>query len=332
MAEAGSNRTEGNGALMERKNRTRVRNDNPNHVVAEREGARVEAILPHPQPFLKWAGGKRKLLPDLLSQLPVFPGAYHETFLGGGALFFEAHDSGLLLGKQVLLSDANDELVNAYRVVRDRVDDLIGQLHELRALPLGPETYGEVRDQDPTALTAVEHAARTIYLNKVGFNGLYRLNKKGKFNVPCGKHKNPSIFDPEILRADSLALQGAVISCADFRASLQAVRPGDLVYIDPPYDGVEFTEYTPGGFKRDDQEDLAVEFERLAQLGAFVMMSNSSSEWVRERYAAFKQIEVLAPRSVNSNGKKRGPVSELIIIGWEPAVVPVVPTSAGVVR
>jgi DNA adenine methylase len=318
---------------VEKKNRKQdALNHNPQPVVAERVGARVWAVLPHPQPFLKWASGKHKLLPELLSLLPAFPGDYHELFLGGGAPFFGASNSGLLDGKQIFLSDACPELVNAYLVLRDHPEDLIAQLDVLRALPHAAPTYYKIRAQEPSILTDVERAARTIYLNKTCVNGIHRVNLRGTFNVPYGKHKNLSIPGPDLLRADSRALQGAGISCADFRASLQAVRPGDLVYIDPPYDGVKFTQYTPGGFKRNDQEDLATEFERLAQLGAYVMMSNSDTDWVRERYAAFKQVQVMAPRSVNSNGKGRGPVTELIIIGWEPAVVAVVPASVEVVR
>ena len=281
------------------------------------------------QPFLTRIDGKRALLPELLPLIPAFPGAYHQPFLGDAALFFEAHNHCLLQSKRIFLSDIRGELANVYAVVRDDVDALVARLAWMGQFSDREAACRQLSQLDTNLLCYIGSAALFLYLSQLCTNGFRRLNHCGLSYSSFDYLENPNFFDEDVLRADSRALQDVEISCADFRASLQTVRSGDFVYLDSPYFGV-FDKYTSRGFPLQDHEDLAVEFERLTTLGAYVLMSNSSSDWVRERYAAFRQVQVMAPRRVNSNGKGRGPVSELIIVGWEPADVAAVPASAGV--
>lgn len=263
------------------------------------------------KPFLKWAGGKRQLLPAIRANLPASFARYHEPFVGGGAVFFD------LAPKRAVLSDANDELVSCYLVVRDRVRDLVAAL---RGHVYEKEHYYRVRALDPSALDAVERAARTIYLNKAGYNGLYRVNSRGIFNVPFGRHRNPTICDEPNLLACSAQLRGAEIARRPFESVLGVAAAGEFVYFDPPYIPVSrtsnFTAYSDLRFEEAEQERLARAFEELARRGVRVMLSNSDVEWVRERYAAFRVTEVLATRSVNSVSSSRGLIGELLVTSY----------------
>ena len=284
------------------------------------------------RPFLKWAGGKGQLLTELTGRMPAHFGRYHEPFLGGGAFFFSLW-SGARLAGGALLSDYNPELIDAYTAVRDHVDDLIEAL-EQHKLRLGDRAYFyEVRawDRQPgfDERSLVERAARTIFLNRTCYNGLYRLNNKGKFNAPFGNYKNPLIVDHENMREASRALQQAELHQGDFSAVLERASPGDFIYFDPPYVPISatasFTSYTQRGFGEAEQHQLAAVFGQLLERGCYVMISNSSTEFTRELYVQANGAKidvgtVQASRKINCDGKKRGVVEELIVCGY-PALV-----------
>lgn len=272
--------------------------------------------LPAPRPFLKWVGGKSQLLDQLRPLLPPMFGRYFEPFVGGAALFFAIRPP------RATLSDVNEELIDCYRAIRDDVD---GVLDALVAHRYERDHYYEVRDIDPKSLSLVERAARTIFLNKTGFNGLYRVNRAGKFNVPFGRHANPSFADEENLRSCALALRGVELLVRDFRAVLGGASRGDFVYFDPPYvpvsETADFTSYAAGGFSMRAQEELADVFRRLTEKGVYAMLSNSGAPLVRELYAGFAIDDVYAARNVNSNAAKRGKVVEVVVRNYGPRPV-----------
>lgn len=269
-------------------------------------------------PFLKWAGGKRQLLPNLMRRVPDLArggGRYFEPFVGGGALFFALAQTGRLPKGAARLSDINGELITTYRVVRDDVEGLI---QKLRAHENTEEHYYGVRAQDPRHLSATERAARLIYLNKTCFNGLFRENSRGEFNVPFGRYARPCICAEDTLRAASAALRDVAIEVASFEETAQLARPGDFVYCDPPYAPVSrtasFTRYSAGGFDEVAQARLALVAALLAERGVNVMLSNSVAPLVRELYASFHIVEeVQATRAINSRADRRGKVGELIL-------------------
>lgn len=266
-----------------------------------------------PRPFLKWAGGKTQLLDKLLERVPSTFNTYFEPFIGGGALFFALHRAGRLDGGAVL-SDSNAELINAYEVVRDCIDVLVEML-QWHAHKHSEGHFYDVRASNPGY--GIGGAARTIYLNKTCFNGLYRVNKRGGFNVPHGKYKNPTICDEANLRACSEALQGVSLQVADFTHVEVGAICEDFVYFDPPYvpvsDTADFTGYTAGGFRHADQERLARLCLELASRWVGFLASNSDTAIARALYAEFEIDTVQARRSINSKGGKRGPVGEIIV-------------------
>jgi DNA adenine methylase len=249
--------------------------------------------------------------------MPTTFGAYHELFVGGGALFFSLYRQGKLERKRVTLADRNLELITAYRALQEDCEGVIEALQQFRYLK---EQFYEVRAWDWRSLQAPLAAARMIYLNRTGFNGLYRVNSKGGFNVPFGRHKKPRICNQENLRAVSKALQGVELLEAPFEEAARRVRRGDFVYCDPPYVPLSstafFVAYSQGGFDLEDQERLALSFERLAKKGAKVMLSNSSAPWVTRRYKGKHIHQVLAVRNVNSKVDQRGPVAEVIVTSY----------------
>jgi DNA adenine methylase len=272
------------------------------------------------RPFIKWAGGKRQLLAQLSRYVPERFNRYIEPFVGGGAVFFELASrlpvvSGDVALPRALLADVNERLVRTYCGVRDSVDEVIARLREYRH---DEGCYYQVRETPIDAAGDAEVAAWFIYLNKIGFNGLYRVNRKNRFNVPFGRHKNPTICDEVTLRACSRALRGVDVRVADFEVTAAQAKPGDLVYFDPPYVPLSmtssFTSYTSVGFDTQCQirlRDLAL---RLKQQGVHVLLSNSSAGLVRELYQAdFELIEVSATRLVNSKATRRGAITELVI-------------------
>jgi DNA adenine methylase len=262
-------------------------------------------------PFLKWAGSKRALVPELLKHVPAAYRVYHEPFVGGGALFFA------LRPRPASLFDANPLLARAYVAVRDRVENVIGLLR-VYAERHSTEEYYRVRAVSPAHLGPPGIAAWMIYLNKTCFNGLWRVNKKGMFNVPIGDYKNPNICDEKTLRAASRALQQTELGHADFRTVEERAAAGDLVYFDPPYVPISktanFTAYTKAGFGPKDQQDLVELARRLKQRGVHVILSNAGSDEVAQLYGKdFVIHEVEARRNINSKGGKRGAVKEYII-------------------
>jgi len=274
-----------------------------------------------PRPFLKWVGGKAQLLPELLSRLPDQFGCYHEPFVGGGALFFALYRRRLI--GQAVLSDLNAELIDTFIAVRDCVEEVIALLE---TFPYDEAFYYSIRGLKPAELDLPHRAARMIYLNKTGYNGLYRVNKAGRFNVPFGRYKRPTYRDPENLRAVSMALQGVEILWAPFESVLERAERGDLVYFDPPYvpvsETANFTSYSALGFSLDDQRRLRDVALELTARGVWVMLSNSETEAVRELYSAssFVLSRVEANRHINSNPRRRGKVGEYIITNYERAV------------
>jgi DNA adenine methylase len=274
------------------------------------------------KPFVKWAGGKGYLLPELLQHLPAEFGRYHEPFVGAGALFFELATSNRLR-HGAALSDLNAELISCYQVVRDDVEALIDTLRLHEAHKFDREYFYLVRgwDREPgfAARPAVERAARTIFLNRTCFNGLYRVNRKGFFNVSYGRYANPRVCDPDMLHAAARALRGVELRAEDFAAVAERARPGDLIYCDPPYVPLSatssFTSYTAFPFNDDTQLRLAKLFHELAERGCSLLLSNSATPLIRHLYAPFaaSMRSVHAPRRINCNGQRRGNIEELII-------------------
>lgn len=267
-------------------------------------------------PFVKWVGGKRGLLPSLLAAAPKSFKRYHEPFVGGGALFFQLQTEGMLK-HGATLSDNNRRLVHAYVGVRDEVEHVI---RLLQTYPHEKQFYWRMRSEMPDDKPHAEIAAWLIYLNRTGYNGLYRVNRRNIFNVPFGNYKDPKICDAENLRACSAALGGTEILAKSFETIEERAEKGDFVYFDPPYVPVSetssFTSYTAEGFGPTDQERLAQTARRLKARGVHVLLSNSDSAVVRSLYKKdFELREVLAARSVNSRADRRGKVKELLISG-----------------
>lgn len=259
-------------------------------------------------PFMKWAGGKRSLVPTLAGLIPDRYGAYYEPFVGGGAVFFG------LRPERALLNDANEELITCYAVVRDRLDDLLAVL----ATHVNTEAHFlRVRGQRPADLDDVTRAARLIYLNRTCFNGLYRVNKRGEFNTPYGHYRNPTIVPAKLLRDASVALRGATLTAAGYREACASAGRGDLVYLDPPYvpagGFADFRRYHRVQFREDDHEELARVFKELDARGCHVRLSNAYTPFVLDLYADWTIHEVTTRRAINSNGSRRGPVREVIV-------------------
>ena len=265
--------------------------------------------------MLKRAGGKSRLLPELLARLPDSFGAYHEPFVGGGALFFALAGAGWL--GRVYLSDANAALIDVYLALRDDVEAVIAALGHHR---YERDHYYHVRAQSPDDLSLPERAARVIYLNKTCYNGLYRENRAGQFNVPFGRYKNPTICDEPNLRAVSAVLHDVDIARRRFDTVLDYAKPGDFVYFDPPYVPLSatanFTSYDRAGFGPDDQRQLSHVFAELARRGVRAMLSNSDTPFVRELYAGFSVEQVFAARAVNSKANGRGKVAEVLVTNY----------------
>ena len=275
-----------------------------------------------PKPFIKWVGGKRQLLKQfkLMSLYPPKDfnpkkAKYFEPFVGGGAVFFD------LLPLKAVLSDLNSELVITYNVIKDDVEKLIKSLKKHK---YDKEYFLKVRAKDTKKLSNVERASRFIYLNKTCFNGMYRVNKSGKFNVPFGSQKNPLICDEENLLKVSDALKNVKIIEQDYKQVLKDAKKGDFVYFDPPYYPLNrtssFTGYTADGFLEKEQEELRDTYLELHKKGCFVMLSNSNTEFIKKLYSnldkKIKIHEVAANRMINSDATKRGKIKEVLVINY----------------
>ena len=263
------------------------------------------------QPFLKWAGGKGRLLAQYQPLFPAQFKTYYEPFLGGGAVFFR------LTPPRAQLSDINTALVNVYQSVQHDVETLIDRLrqHQQRH---GQDYYYAVRSQHD--LTGVAQAARLIYLNKTCFNGLYRENSKGQFNVPMGRYKKPAICNPDLLYAASAALQNTRIQVAGFADVLSQAVAGDFVYFDPPYHPISdtscFTAYSKFAFREAEQRQLREVFGELCDRGVQVMLSNSDCDLIRALYRDFPIHPIWAARAINSKAKRRGKIPEVLVTSY----------------
>lgn len=272
------------------------------------------------KPLVKWAGGKRQLLPHIHAALPAgTPRRYYEPFIGGGAVLFS------LTPASARVNDLNSELINLYEVVREGVDELISLVstypndadffYQLRAVDRDAERFA--------ALSATERAARTLYLNKTCYNGLYRVNSAGQFNAPFGRYKNPTICDADTLRGVHQYFRDndVTFTQGDFAAAVEGAGEGDFVYFDPPYDPVNvtssFTGYQKGGFDRAEQERLKAVCDGLDARGVKFLLSNSATEFIRELYADFSIDTVAATRAINSVGSRRGKVDEVLVRNYE---------------
>jgi DNA adenine methylase len=273
-----------------------------------------------PKPFLKWAGGKGQLLDDIENNLPLKFNRYFEPFLGGGAVFFHLCQQGFK--KHAILSDLNEELITVYSTVRDSIDELIAELSD-GTFKAEKDAFYEIRNWDRRSdwkiMDPVRRTARMIYLNRTCYNGLYRVNQKGQFNVPYGRYKNPTICDEENLRAVSASLKNAEIRCVDFGSAVKKARKEDFIYFDPPYQPLSetayFTDYTAEGFGLDEQKRLALTFQDLHNRGCFVLESNSDVETIRNLYSHPDYcIDVVkAKRAISCDPEGRGEIAELLI-------------------
>jgi len=275
--------------------------------------------FPMPHPFLKWVGGKGQLLPELRRRVAMAQpfGRYHEPFVGGGALFFDLFRRDELGRKKAFLSDHNQRLIDAYQGLLSDPDGVIAAL-ERHAAAHDPIHYYAVRAEIPASL--VERAARIIYLNKTCFNGLFRENSRGEFNVPMGRYKNPAICDAENLRRVADALKKARIEARPFESVIDRAKPGDLVYFDPPYHPISatssFTGYHKGEFGESGQRALAEVVRALTDRNVKVMLSNSLAPLIRALYQgqpgyAFEEVQ--ASRVVNSRSDRRGKIGEALV-------------------
>lgn len=283
---------------------------------------KIEKILEEkPKPFVKWVGGKRQLLKQF-RLMNLYPpekfnfktGRYFEPFVGGGAVFF---DLGCEKG---FLSDLNNELVITYNVIKNDVDNLIKSLKKHK---YQKEYYLKVREKNPKKLSDLHVASRFIYLNRTCFNGMYRVNSNGGFNVPFGKYSNPLICDEINLRRVSKALKNVEIKCQDYKEVLKKAGSGDFIYFDPPYYPIKktasFTSYTKETFLEKEQIELRNTFLELTKRGCFVMLSNSDTPFINKIYSGLKGVritKVKAGRMINSDSSKRGKITEVLITNY----------------
>jgi DNA adenine methylase len=264
------------------------------------------------RPVLKWAGGKGRLVPQILGALPDSIRTYYEPFVGSAAVFFALASEKRF--QNAILGDQNPELINVYRALQTDVKGLIKALSRHR---YDHDTYYAVRDLDPENLDVSERAARTIYLNKAGFNGLYRVNKSGQFNVPFGRHTNPTICDEPRLRRAAELLQSVTLQVADFATVCKAAKRKDAVYFDPPYVPLSktsnFTAYHEKVFDDSEHQRLAALFGKLADKGVGVVLSNSDTPLTRKLYAQWSPKRIMVSRPINSKKTHRGDVAEILV-------------------
>lgn len=278
-------------------------------------------ISEKPKPFVKWVGGKRQLLKQFRlrnlyppEKFNPIKNKYFEPFVGGGAVFFD------LLPKNAVISDLNKELITTYKIIRDNPNNLIKSLKKHK---INKEYFLKVRAKDPNKLSDLDVASRFIFLNRTAFNGLYRVNSSGQYNVPFGKYKNPLICDEVNIKRVSSVLKGVDILNQDYKEVLKNAKKGDFVYFDPPYYPVSrtssFTSYTKESFLDKAQIELRDVFLRLTKKGCFVMLSNSDTQFINKIYSGFKGVrinKVYAGRAINSKASRRGKITEVLITNY----------------
>lgn len=270
------------------------------------------------QPFLKWAGGKRYIIESILKSKPKDFDIYYEPFLGAGAVLFEIQPA------KAIINDLNEELINTYLIIKNNVENLI---NDLRKHKNDSDYYYKIRELDRhksyKGLSDLEKASRIIYLNKTCYNGLFRVNSQGYFNVPFGKYTNPNILNEQVLRTVSEYLNYADISFLnkDFEESLKNIDKGSFVYFDPPYDPISdsssFTGYNLHGFKKEDQLRLKKSCDRLHSIGCNFLLSNSFTEFILDLYKDYKIEIIKSNRTINSNASKRGEINEVLIKNYD---------------
>jgi DNA adenine methylase len=287
-------------------------------MVSPKRAARVERA---PQvdvvatPVVKWVGGKTKLLPELLARMPKTFGRYYEPFIGGAAMFFK------LSPARAVIADVNPDLIALYGTLAKDPNSVIKRLAHHRAAHDESHYYAtrEKWNQSHLSWSDAERAATFIYLNKTCFNGLWRVNRSGDFNVPIGRYTDPPICVPDALRAASTVLARAEIRHGDFQSAIEDAKAGDFLYFDPPYDPLSssssFTSYTVGDFGADNQRALAATAKQLIDRGCKVMLSNNDTPFVRSLYKGLKIEKVKCSRAINSNAAKRGEIDELVMTG-----------------
>ena len=273
-------------------------------------------IKPLTVPFLKWAGGKRQLLPQIIKLVPKME-TYYEPFVGAGAVLFH------LQPKKVVINDTNEELINCYNVIKNNLNELIDDLCNHKN---EKEYFYSIRELGRTStyqkLSDVKRSSRIIYLNKTCYNGLFRVNSQGQFNTPFGRYRNPKIVDENVLKAVNkyLNITDATILNLDFEEAVSNAKEGDFVYFDPPYDPISdtssFTGYAVNGFNKDEQKRLKDTFEELTDKGVKCMLSNSKTPFITELYNEYEIIDVSAIRSINSNASKRGKIEEILVLNY----------------
>lgn len=270
------------------------------------------------KPVLKWAGGKRQLLEDLLMHIPANFGTYHEPFIGGGALFFELQRLGRI--HRAVIADANPELINFYQILKSQFGQFCAALEILALHHVNESAFYDLR-RDYNTYSDVGRAALLIYFNKTAFNGLMRQNKSGNWNMPWGYYSSPNVFDKPALEAASQSLQTTTVLHQDFGLTLQNAQPGDVVYCDPPYVPVSktasFVGYSKDGFSLEDQKRLMLEANAAANRGVKVILSNADLPDTRQLYGAYPNFiihAVNARRAINCQAHKRGPIGELIVV------------------
>jgi len=286
--------------------------------IATLNGAKTRGPRDRYRPILKWAGGKARLVPSILPLLPASIDTYYEPFVGGAAVFFALASERRF--RRAVLSDLNAELVDVYRGVKKDVEQVIRLLRGYRRRH-DADAYYRTREIDPASIDLVERAARLIYLNKTGYNGLYRVNRAGQFNVPFGSYVNPAICDEERLRGASAALRarGVRLADGDFAEVTRRAQPGDAVYFDPPYvprsTTANFTSYHSEAFGQEAHERLARTLEELTQRGVRTVLSNSDTRFTRQLYdkRGFDVHKVQVTRPINSKSTARGSVGELLV-------------------
>lgn len=275
------------------------------------------------KPFLKWVGGKGQLLAQFESLLPKKYNSYFEPFIGGGAVFFSINP------KKAHINDINKTLVQTYTHIKNDVEKLIKSLKKLENEFLVKDTearkefYYSIREKyNSLSHEDFEKSLYFLFFNKTAFNGVYRENSKGGFNVPIGSYKNPKIVDEENLRSVSKILSNTKITSGSFTDAVKNAKAGDFVYFDPPYHPLSetssFTSYSKDAFSKDDQIKLRDLFVELDKKGVYVMLSNSSAPFIQEIYSSYKQIPVFASRMINSKADKRGKISEVVIVNYDP--------------
>jgi DNA adenine methylase len=270
-------------------------------------------------PVVKWVGGKRQLLAEIMQHVPTNIGAYYEPFVGGGAVLFR------LQPQRAVINDINSEIINVYRVIKSKPEELI---EELRCYQNEKDYYYEVREKDRdkdlyNSMSDIEKASRVLFLNKTCYNGLYRVNSSGEFNSPFGYYKNPNITNETTIKAVSKYFQESDIDILnqDYEDVVKSATKNDFVYLDPPYypisDSSSFTGYTRNGFDEDQQERLKKVCDCLDRSGVKFLLSNSYCPFIKELYKGYEFVEVSAKRAVNSNPHNRGEIKEYLVKNYE---------------